>query len=120
MPSPPPSLLLAIAERIDFDARVRAAVEADPLVVLTGMGLDAASAMALVEDVGEAEVSAFAAAPSPIAVRAHRWAMALLREGGGSIPYRSRTGGSPALAWPPGRADVDGVHPAAQPPGAPR
>lgn len=78
MPNPLPRLLLEVAERIDFDPVFRRAVARDPLVALTGAGLDTATAVDLV---GEAEVVPFQDGPSQVAARAHRWALALLREG---------------------------------------
>ncbi len=76
MPSPSPRLLLEMAERLDFDASFRAAVQADPLVALVGAGLDPGTAAELLA--GE-EVVLFGDSTVQIAARAHRWAMALLR-----------------------------------------
>ncbi|HUG85480.1 MAG TPA: hypothetical protein VMM13_12995 [Euzebya sp.] len=72
--------LLAVAQQIDFDPHFRARVAADPLVALTAAGLDNATAMTLMAQAQTDEVELFGGGPALVAVRAHRWAMALLRQ----------------------------------------
>ncbi|WP_370326037.1 hypothetical protein [Euzebya sp.] len=79
MPPSTPRLLLDIAARIEFDPSFAAHVAADPLVALTAEGIDAATAMSLLDD---GDVTAFAGGVERIAVRAYELAMRVLRAGG--------------------------------------